>query len=144
MDPGLSDHSLIVGRLDEKAEMKRQIMQMVRCIRECSVEKLVADLSSAPWQVMDSLDDMDSKWHYWKKLFSEIVDTHIPLKKARVRRKSLPWITREIRVLMRARNYLCTKAKKNRKAEDWEQYKKLRNQVMEKLNFFCCRANSKE
>ena len=65
------------------------------------MDKLVEDLCAAPWQVMDTLDDMDSKWDYWKKLFDEVVDSHVPLKRARVRRKILPWITREIRVLMR-------------------------------------------
>ena len=46
---------------------------------------------------------MDGWWKYWKKLFGEIVDAHIPLKRARVRRKALPWITQEIRDLMRAK-----------------------------------------
>lgn len=88
-EPGLSDHSLNVGKLVEKVDRKREVLRMVRGIGRCSIEDLVADLSSTPWHVMDSLDDMDSKWDFWKKLFSEIVDTHIRLKKARVRRKSL-------------------------------------------------------
>ena len=33
-------------------------------------------------------------------LFWTIVDSHVPLKKARVRVKTLPWITRELRVLI--------------------------------------------
>ena len=35
----------------------------------------------------------------------------------------------EIRAAMRARNYHCTKAKRTRKAEDWEKYRLLRNRV---------------
>ena len=57
------------------------------------------DLVTPPWQVMDAMDDVDSQ------LFNDIVDLHVPMKKARVRSKSLPWISREIRVLMRARTY---------------------------------------
>ena len=78
---------------------------------------------------MESLEDMDSQWKYWKKLFREFVDSHILLKKAWVRRKILLWITQEVRALMRARSYYCTKAKKSGKVEDLEQYKRLRNQV---------------
>ena len=96
---------------------------MIRCFRGCDLEGFVEDLTSAPWHVMECLKDMDSQWEYWKKLFRQIVDSHILLKKARVRRKTLPWITQEVCALMRARSYYCTKAKKSGKMEDWEQYK---------------------
>ena len=69
---------------------------MVRCFGRCNLENLVTDLEAAPWQVMDTFDDMVSKWDYWKMLFWKIVDSHAPLKKARVRTKTLPWIMREL------------------------------------------------
>ena len=50
---------------------------------------------------MESLEDMDSRWEYWKKLLREIVDSHILLKKARVRKKTLPWTTQEVCALMK-------------------------------------------
>ena len=78
---------------------------------------------------MDSFEDVDDRWEYWKSMFRKIVDTHIPMKKARVRAQSLPWIGRSVRKLMRARNYYCTKAKKSRNQDDWKQYRKLRNLV---------------
>ena len=65
-------------------------------------DDFVGDLHSAPWHVMDSLEDVDSQWDYWKKTFNKIVDSHVPSKKARVQRKTLSWITRNIRVMMRA------------------------------------------
>ena len=37
-----------------------------------------------------------------KKLFREVVDSYILLEKARVRRKTLPWITQEVCALMRS------------------------------------------
>ena len=51
------------------------------------------------------------------------------MKKARVRSKSLPWISREIQVLMQARTYHLTKANKNRKLEYWAKFKSIRNQL---------------
>ena len=87
------------------------------------------DLQSDPWQVKDSLEDVDSQWDYWKKMFNDIVGLHVPSKKARVRKKTLPWITRDIRVMMRARSFYYTKAKKSRRVEDWEQFKKIRNRL---------------
>ena len=78
-------------------------MRMIRCFCRCDQEALIRDLKSAPWQVMDSMTDIGDRWEYWKQLFWEIVDSHIPLKRARVRSKSLPWITHGMRALMRAR-----------------------------------------
>ena len=101
---------------------------MVTCFKNCVWEELLQDLHLAPWYVMDSFDDMDGQWEYWKKLFGEIVDSHIPLKRARVKRKTLPWITQEIRALMRAKSSFLTKARKS-KTEDWDKFRKLRNQV---------------
>jgi len=140
-EPALSDHSLIFGVLANEVVKKRHTLRMVRCFRGCDLDRLVENLNTAPWHVMDTLEDMDSRWEYWKQLFGEIVDSHIVLKKARVRRKSLPWITQEVRAMMRARSYFCTKAKRGRKVEDWEQYKRLRNRVTqtlkkEKLRYF--------
>ena len=77
------------------------------------------DLDSAPWQVMETMEDMDDRFEYWKQLFDKIVASHVPTKRARVKKKTRPWITSDIRALMRARNYFGTKAKKSKKAEDW-------------------------
>ena len=74
----MSDHSLINGQLSCKIERKKHAIWTVRCLGRCDVDSLVADLDSAPWNVMDSLENMDSQWAYWKKLFGEIVESHAP------------------------------------------------------------------
>ena len=91
--------------------------QEVRCLRKCDPVKLTKDLCSAPWHVMDAMEDIDAKCDYWKALFSSIVDSHVPWRQVRVRKESLPWISHEIRAAMRARNYHCTSAKRTTKAE---------------------------
>ena len=133
---GLSDHCLIYGVLDVRVERQRQTLRMIRCLRRCDQDALIEDLRSAPWQVMDSMMDITDRWEFWKQLIWEIIDSHIPLKRARVRSKSLPWINHDIRALMRARSYYATKARKARKskeAEDWEQYRRIRNLVTHKI-----------
>ena len=129
----LSDHGLIYDFLATSVQKQQQCLRFVRCLRKCDVEALLADLDTAPWSVMDSFEDIDSRWEYWKSLFEQIVASHIPMRKARVREKSLPWIGNDVRRLMRARNYHCTKARKSKRAEDWMQYRKLRNLVTREL-----------
>ena len=61
-----------------------------------------------------SLENVDSQWAYWKKSFEEIVESHAPTKKARVTRKNLPLISREICAMMGARSYFFNEVKKSR------------------------------
>ena len=62
-------------------------------------------------------------------MFWDVVDSHAPTKRARVRRKCPPWIAREIRILMRPRSYYHKKAKKSKKPGDCETFKCIRNQL---------------
>ena len=116
---GLSDHYMIYGLLNVGIEKQIPCMHEIRVFGRCDVETLTGELISAPWSVMDVLDDVDSKWDFWKKQFFEVVDSHIPVKKVRVKRNSLPWIDWELRKLMRLRNYQCRKAKKSKDENDW-------------------------
>lgn len=106
---GLSDCSLMYGVVNKR---KVNTLRMVHCFGKCNLEKLVVDLDASPWQVMDTFDGMDSKWDCWKMFFWKIVDSCAPLKKARVSTKTVPWITQELSVLMKARNYHCKKLRK--------------------------------
>ena len=86
------------------------------------------DLEAAPWSAMESLDDIDDRWGYWKSLFLKILNSHLPLRKVRMRSQTLPWISKDMRKLMRTRNTRCAMAKKSKKA-DGMKYRRLRNQV---------------
>ena len=125
----LSDHGLIYGIIANPKQKQQKCFRYVRCWSRCDVDALMSDLGSALWSVMDSLEGIDARWEYWKSLFKQIVDSHIPLRKARIKGKTLPWIGSDVRILMRARNYYCAKAKKTKKEEDWKQYRKLKNRV---------------
>ena len=93
---GLSDHYMIFGLLNVSIEKQIPCMREIRVFGRCDVEALTGELTSAPWSVMDVLDDVDSQWDFWKKQFFEVVDSHIPVKKVRVKRNSLPWIDWEL------------------------------------------------
>ena len=90
---GLSDNSLIYSVLLDQGENHRPTFCIIQCFRNCDWERLLEDLDSAPWQVMETMEDMDDWWKYWKQLFGEIVVMHVPTKRARVKKKTLPWIT---------------------------------------------------
>ena len=141
LDLSISDHSLIYGVTSLVSYRQAHCCKYIRCFGKCDTDSLLNDLDVAPWSVMESFDDVDDQWNYWKKLFITIVDQHIPLKKIRVRSQSLPWIDGDIRKLMRSRNYFCRKARRRHLPGDWEKYRFLRNKVtrmvrVAKMNYF--------
>ena len=78
---------------------------------------------------MDTFDDIDDKWTYWKDLFLSIVDRHAPLMKARVKKDKCKWLDGDIRSMMRSRNYYRREFQKTRSQDVWEKYRALRNEV---------------
>ena len=68
----LSDHNLVFSRLRRKVRKIQHNYRDVRCWGKCDVEQLNDDLRSAPWQVAECFDDVDSKWEYWKDLFGKL------------------------------------------------------------------------
>ena len=67
----------------------------------------------------------------FQEIFESVLDIHAPLKKRRVGSASTPWITPEIRKLMRERD-AAKKATKTH-PEKWNTYKVLRNKVTQKI-----------
>ena len=86
---GLSDHSMVYGVLTEGIQRQSQCLRQVRCFRNVDLDTLVEDLKLAPWHVMDSFDDIKCQWEFWKNFFKSVIDSLIPLKKARVRKRTL-------------------------------------------------------
>ncbi|PFX28993.1 hypothetical protein AWC38_SpisGene6301, partial [Stylophora pistillata] len=54
------------------------------------------DLESAPWWVCSTFDDIDDITWAWDCMYNDIVKGHVTLRKAKVRKCSLPWMNGEI------------------------------------------------
>ena len=83
-----SDHMMIFGEHAEKSPSIQQTSK-VRCLKKCSTEDLLNDLSNAPWYTMDTYSSVDDMWDYWKTLFLFVLDSHAPIKSVRRRKDSL-------------------------------------------------------
>ena len=122
-----SDHCLIYSVLSAGIKCTTNHVKCVKCIKKCNVDDLVEELLDFPWNIVDVSESVDDMWEIWKASFNEIVDRHVPKRKVRVRVFTKPWMNDNIRKLMRARNYYCSKFRKHRRTDDWDIYKRLRN-----------------
>lgn len=83
----LTDHGFIYSILAISVQKQRQCLWLVRCLRKCDVEALLSDLDMTPWSAMDTFQDIDSRWEYWKSLF---VASHNPYEKGQSEREDNP------------------------------------------------------
>ena len=65
----------------------------------------------------------------FKTKFTEVTNKHAPLIEKKVRGRETPWLSNEIKQLMRERDYAHRKARKTNKELDWSAYRRLRNRV---------------
>ena len=64
-----------------------------------------------------------------KPNFLQIVDKHAPIRTKRVKSKSCPWITADLKERMHNRDTLKIKAIKSNDPHDWANFKRMRNKV---------------
>ena len=94
----------------------------------------MCDLGKQSWEyVYFFADNPSTMWEIWKDLFLQILGRHAPLQSKKIKSKSSPWITSQIKHLTITRDNLKRKAVITKLDIDWERYKKARNETNTKL-----------
>ena len=132
-DPDLSDHCLIYGiiRLQRKRIPPKYIF--AKNYKQVNIETLKHAFITAPWSVIEAFDDPDDITWAWETLYKDIVNDHISQRRVKIRSDSLPWMNSHIRKTMNKRYNILKQAKETGSKEQWEEYKKLRNEVTKLL-----------
>ena len=136
LELGMVDHFLVYGIRKVNAwrvKDKKPKLLETRSLSKYDRALFRNDLQQIDWETILSsyADNPDNMATTFQEIFESVLDIHAPLKKRRVGSTSTPWITPEIRKLMRERDA----AKKATKTypEKWNTYKHLRNQVTQKI-----------
>lgn len=126
----LSDHYLVYTNVslnyNSRSNQHKEIT--FRDYKHFSVDDFVADINNQ--SVFDeNLSHDEVTWETWKTVFLEICDKHAPFKRARVKNRSNPWITKEVVALMYRRDKAHELYVRNKNTQDKIAYKYLRNEV---------------
>ena len=83
-----------------------------------------------PWENVTQYENPNLCWQLWKFFYLQVLNRHAPFICMRIRGNSRPWISRNIKNLMRARDF------------HWTKYKNIRNKVKSELykakkSYFC-------
>ena len=139
---GISDHSLIFAVRKFFTPKSRQNARYVRNFKNFNATVFLNDLSQIPWENVAQYENPNSCWQLWKSFYLQILDRHAPFRCMRIRANSLPWITPNIKNLMKARDFHKKKAVKFNSQVHWAKYKDTRNKVNSELykakkRYFC-------
>ena len=91
-------------------------------------------LRDIPWDDVLKERNVNTAWSNWKELFLNVCDRHAPYKRKIVWGVKCPWLTGETKKLMNQRDFFQRKARASGAEVDWNAYRRLRNQVSNKIS----------
>ena len=77
----------------------------------------------------DVSSDVNELWQMWLDFFLAILNKHSPTVTLKIRGKTVPYVTSEIRKMIRQRNFLQAKANNNGSKYLWQAYQQMRTKV---------------
>ena len=93
-------------------------------------QRFQEDLTIQPWHLIDNKLNVSDKWSMWKALFLGVLDAHAPIRVKRVKsNRSIPWLNKNIKLLLFERDRPKLKATNLRSGIDWKACWALRNRV---------------
>lgn len=129
----ISDHYLVHATLKLKIPKPPPSFVKIRSFRHYDGQQFVADLERIPWDEVALVDDASEMLDQFNNKFTDVLDSHAPVKTIRIKHRCCPFVDAEIQDLMRNRNTLLKCARQTRLPVDWEQYRSSRDRVKSAL-----------
>ena len=126
---GMSDHSLVYAVKKYVILKHKPTVREVRDYKRFNADGFLLDLAKMPWHVINQYSNPNECWRVWKSFFNDTLDMHAPIRHKRVKGNSVPWITPEIKCMMRNRHYHKKYAIKHDSHLHWKKFQLLRNKV---------------
>lgn len=100
-----------------------------RDFRNFNLEPFNSDLESVLWRTIYTFDNIEDKAMFLSDNIVRLFDLHAPLRSIKISKPYLPWITENVKFMIKLRNLALNRFKRTRSPVHWEYYKQLRNYV---------------
>ena len=130
----ISDHSLVYTVLKLKTPRTKSSYVSVRSYTNYKPELFLKDLYCVPFHMVNFFDDFNDQVDAFNSLFLDVLNEHAPIKRIKIKSRPNPFITREIRELMRTRDRCRHKsAIKTNDRLHWNAYRFFRQEVKREI-----------
>nr|CAH7747641.1 unnamed protein product [Callosobruchus chinensis] len=124
----LSDHCLVSVDLQYLIDLKQTtVIRSYRDFKNFDLEAFKLALGETDFMQIVHCHDIDMKLDIFNHLVLDLFDKYAPYRTASFTKKPAPWLTADIKFLMKLRNDKFTAYRKTKSRESWEEYKELRN-----------------
>ena len=96
-------------------------------------ELFLSDLKCVPFQIVDIFDDSMFNFDVLNELFLDTLIEHAPIKRIKIKSRSNPFITPEIKQLMKTRDSWHKKARKTNDKLHWNAFRFFRQEVKREI-----------
>ena len=87
-----------------------------------------------PWPVIDTFDNVEDSLDTFNLLLNEVLDNNAPIRNIKVRNRPCPFMTEDIRSLMKIRDKWRKLARKTNDPLHWSGYKTRKREVKRELS----------
>lgn len=127
--PGIADHSLISCKLLKPKIRPTPSFYTFRDIKNIDHDNFAADLNRMSFDQIFNVPNIDLKVDILNNVILSLFDFYAPVKTVKISKRSAPWLTGALKMLMRSRDKALLKFKKTKNYIDWNFYKYMRNEV---------------
>ena len=129
----ISDHNLVEVTLKISRPKVKSKYVTTRSYSEYAPDSFCEDLSLVPWHLVYFFDDTDSQVETFNSLFLDVLDQHAPIKRIKIKSHSHPFVTPEIKQLMKTKDRWHRKAIQTNDKLCWNGYRFFRQEVKREL-----------
>ena len=134
VEPGVSDHDIVITNLDLSAKWKRQPRRKYFVRHKAEEDQIENELEKLKDQFSSmGKASIQEKWDLFESKIKHIMDKHIP-KKTAAKPGSLPWFTRHHHRLRRRKQRAYNRARKTQDKGDWEAFVMCQKNLRKELN----------
>jgi hypothetical protein len=125
----ISDQDIVMSILALKKCRPKPVYVSVRSLKHYNKDYFGEDISNASWSFINNFEDINDSLNAFDLLFNEILDQHAPIRKVKVRTRPNPFVTEEIRGLIKTRDRWRKLARKTVDPSAWSAYRNCKRDV---------------
>ena len=123
----ISDHELIFAHLNFKILSGRAAPYKWRDYKNIDEDALNGHLRAIPWRNIYDLTTIEDKVSFFNDNLNTLLEIHAPVKVSNRKKMSKPWITPNIKILIKEKNKAFNKYKKYKTQQLFQDYKNIKN-----------------
>ena len=133
ISPGIADHDIVVANVNVKPKISKQVPRKVPLFRKANWTDFKIYMAKKKTEILENFqqESVEEIWNTFKTALQKGISQFVPIKKIGSK-KSLPWITQEIKRLVRKRDSLFQKQKRGR-SKDRHHFKQVKHLVQSKI-----------